>query len=116
MSQGKLNYYLIKINRVIVWILLILMIVFIVTGYGLTRPNLIYSWTGGQINYEFSDFLHSNLDVPLIILFFIHVLIEVKFSLMRWGIKNHKLLNLLILVLGIISITIILYINSSPTI
>ena len=53
MSQRKtLNYYLMKINRLIVWILLPLMIVFFVTGYGLTKPNTIHSLTGGVLNYK----------------------------------------------------------------
>jgi len=102
-----------KTNRLIVWILLPLMIVFIVTGYGLTKPNTIHSLTGGVLNYKTALYLHTLLDVPLLFLLAIHVIIEIKFSLMRWGFKNQKLLNLLILILGLICAILIIYVDQA---
>ena len=116
MSPRKIsNYYLMKINRVIVWVLLFFMILLIVTGYGLTKPNLIYSLTGGIIDYRTAFNLHTLLDVPLLILLLIHVVIEIKFSLMRWGFKNQKLLNLLMLMLGSICLILIVYVEAAST-
>ncbi len=107
------NYYLMKTNRAIVWVLLFFMILLIITGYGLTKPNLMYSLTGGLVDYWTAAYFHALLDVPLIILLLIHVTIEIKFSLMRWGFKNQKLLNSLLLMLGSISLLLILYIESA---
>ena len=100
-----------KINRAIVWVLLSFMILLIVTGYGLTKPNLIYSLTGGLVDYWAALHLHTLLDVPLLILLLIHVIIEIKFSLMRWGFKKQKLLNLLMFMLGSICLILILYVD-----
>ena len=100
-QKRTLNYYVMKINRIVVWVLLALMIIYIITGYGLTKPNLIYLLTGGIIDYRVAIFLHNTLDVPLFIFLFVHVVIEIKFSLMRWGFKNQKLLNLLMAMLGL---------------
>ena len=102
-----------KMNRAIVWVLLFFMILLIVTGYGLTKPNLIYSLTGGLVDYWAALRLHTLLDVPLLILLLIHVIIEIKFSLMRWGFKNQKLLNLLMFVLGSICLILILYVDGA---
>ena len=114
MSPRKtLNYYLMKTNRLIVWILLPLMIVFILTGYGLTKPNTIRSLTGGVLNYKTALYLHTLLDVPLFFLLAIHVIIEIKFSLMRWGFENQKLQNLLILILGSICAILIIYVDQA---
>ena len=107
------NYYLMKINRKVVWVLLFFMILLIVTGYGLTKPNLIYSLTGGIINYWTAAYLHTLLDVPFSILLLIHVIIEIKFSLMRLGFKNQKLMNLLTLMLGSICLVLILYVDAA---
>ncbi len=107
------NYYLMKINRKIVWVLLFFMILLIVTGYGLTKPNLIYSLTGGIINFQTASYLHRLLDLPLMILLLIHVIIEIKFSLMRWGFKNQKLLNLLMLMLVSICLILIIYVEGA---
>ena len=112
MSPRKtLNYYLMKVNRVVGWLLLLFMVMFIVSGYGLTKPSLIRSLTFGRINYQTALFIHSSLDVPLLILLLIHAIIEMKFSLMRWGVKNQKLLNLLMLIVGSICLILITYVK-----
>ena len=116
MSPKKiLNYYLMRINRIIVWFLLFFMILLIVTGYALTKPNLIHSLTGGIIDYRTAFDLHTLLDVPLLILLLIHVIIELKFSLIRWGFKNKKLLNSLMLTLGFICLILVFYIEVAST-
>ena len=114
MPQGKnFNYYLMKANRIIVWILLFFMILFIVSGYGLTKPNLIHFLTFGLIEYSTAFQIHRLLDVPLLVFLLIHVIIEAKFSLIRWGFKNQRLLNFLLFVLGLISVILILYVDGA---
>ena len=107
------NHYLLKINRTIVWILLFFMILLLITGYGLTKPKLIESLTGGLVDYWTALRLHTLLDVPLMILLLIHVMVEVRFSLMRWGFKNQKLLNLLVFMLGATCSILILYVDGA---
>ena len=100
-----------KANRVVVWVLLLFMILLIVTGYALTKPALIISLTGGILDYQTAFYLHTLLDVPLFVLLLLHVIIEIKFSFMRWGFKNQKLLNLLMLALGFVFLVLIFYVD-----
>ena len=109
--RKPLNYYIIKLNRALVWILLLLMILLVITGYALTKPNLINYLTGGVIDYRNAVYLHTLLDLPLLIFLLVHVIIEIKFSLIRWGFKSRKLLNLLMLLLGSVTLIIILYVD-----
>jgi len=102
-----------KLNRAIVWVLLFFMILLIISGYGLTKPNLIYSLTGGIIDHWTAAYLHTLLDVPLSLLLLLHVAIEIRFSLTRWGFKNKKLLNLLMLMLGSILLILIIYVEGA---
>jgi hypothetical protein len=104
-----------KANRVIVWILLLFMLMLIISGYGLTKPSLIRFLSGGWIDYHTALLIHTSLDTPLLILLLTHVLIEMKFALMRWGIKNQKLLNLLMLTLGSICLMLIIYVKLAET-
>jgi hypothetical protein len=100
-----------KVNRVVVWVLLLFMILLIMTGYGLTKPTLIHSLTGGILNYQIAFYLHTLLDVPLLVLLLLHVIIEIKFSFLRWGFKNQKLLDLLMLMLGSICLILVVYVD-----
>jgi hypothetical protein len=114
-TEKTFNYYLMKANRVIVWILLLLVLMLIISGYGLTKPSLIRSFTGGMIDYQTALFIHTSLDAPFLILLLIHVVIEIRFSLMRWGVKNQKLLNLLMLILVLICLILIIYVKLAKT-
>ncbi|UCG45339.1 MAG: hypothetical protein JSV58_00735 [Candidatus Bathyarchaeota archaeon] len=100
-----------KLNRIMVWLLLLLMILLVITGYGLTKPNLVSSFTGGWIDYWTAQYLHTLLDLPLLLLLLVHVIIEIKFSFMRWGFKSRNLLKALMLSLGVICTILILYIE-----
>ena len=110
--RKPLDYYLIKLNRIFVWFLLLFMILLVITGYALAKPGLISYLTGGLINYQNAAYLHTLLDVPLLIFLLVHVVIEVKFSLTRWGFKSRGLLNLLMLLLGAVVLVAILYVDS----
>lgn len=112
-SDRQLNAYLLKVNRAIVWLLLALMIALMVTGYGLTKPTLVRTLTLGLVDYQAASQLHSLLDAPLSILLVVHVLIEVKFTLVRWGFTHRRLLNLLVALLATISLVFIVYLEGA---
>jgi hypothetical protein len=107
----SVGYYVLKVNRVIVWILLALMVILIISGYGLTKPTLINSLTFGLVDHQTAFDLHSWLDLPLFVLLAIHVLIEVRVSLVRWGFRHRRLLNVLLLLLGSVCLLFIFYIE-----
>ena len=82
------NYQLLKGNRTVVWILLSFMILLLVTGYGLMKPNLIDSRTGDLVDYWTALRLHTLLDVPLMIFFLIHVMVENQVFVDALGIQE----------------------------
>ena len=114
-KQRTLNQNLLKFNRLIVWILLILIVLVAVSGYGLTKPRLISSLSGGLIDYDIAYTLHMQLDFYLLIMLLFHVAIEIRFSLIRWGFKHRKLLNILILVLIIESLALLIFVEYMVT-
>jgi hypothetical protein len=100
--------YLIKFNRVLVWLTLVLFIVFIISGYGVTNPELIRELTGGVFTRAISLNLHLKLAFPVLALLTIHVLIGAKSALTRWGVKQGRLLNVFLILLGIFAVTLLL--------
>ncbi len=100
----KLNRYLIQINRLSVWILFALMIIFVVTGYSMAfhvvmRPSV-------------ARYPHSSLKELLVFFFLVHALISTKFTMMRvmnrWEAHHGRMVDISLLLLGIpASITIL---------
>lgn len=100
--MGKTStIYLLKVNRILVWFLLVFLAIFVTTGYGITNPNLVSALTGGFMDLSWSLNLHKTLDLPLMALLLIHILIELRFTLARWGIRNEKALNILLVAIGL---------------
>lgn len=106
------NYYILKFDRTITWILLALLIIFVITGYGIVNPQLINELTGGILTRSLSLYLHATLDVPLLVLLMLHVLIQLRFTLIRWRVKDGILLNSFIVMLGTFSTILILLMDA----
>jgi Ni,Fe-hydrogenase I cytochrome b subunit len=58
-------------------LLTIVIIIFIVTGFGISNYQIIESLTGGTLSKLTSFQIHSNLIIPLIILLIFHIFITV---------------------------------------
>jgi len=100
-AMGKTSkYYLLKLNRVFVWVCFFLLIIFVLSGYGIANPELVEALTGGIVTRMSAIYLHRILDMPLLALLMTHILIELKFALARWGVKDGKLLNVFLIILG----------------
>lgn len=98
----ELNILLKRIDRTVVWFLLTLFLVFMVSGYMITR---------GFLDRYYGLLLHTELDLPIMIVFAVHVMINIRFFLIRKGIKEDRGLNLFSLMIGSILFLFILYLD-----
>jgi hypothetical protein len=87
-------------NRLLVWPTLVLFILLAVSGYGTLNPGLVSELTGGLFTHLFSLRLHTTLVLPTLTLLMIHVLIAIRATLTRWGIRTGKLLDAFLVLLG----------------
>jgi hypothetical protein len=79
----------------------VLFIVFAISGFGITNPRMTSELTGGLFKPSVSLYLHLNLAAPVLILLMIHVLIGLKTALARWGVEEGRLLNVVLIALGL---------------
>jgi cytochrome b subunit of formate dehydrogenase len=104
MEQTKKDH-LQRFNRLLVWPTLILFILLAISGYGILNPRLINELTGGLLNHPLSLYLHTTLILPTLTLIMIHVLIAIRSTLIRWGIREDRLLDAFVLLLGAFVLT-----------
>jgi len=84
------NWYLLKIQRISGIILLILIILFFVSGYGMTRQ---------MIDSVLAKILHEKiLPIPFVFFLLLHISFCLKRWLLRW-IKDEKWLNIYLIIL-----------------
>jgi hypothetical protein len=89
----KVGRILVKVNRISAWLLLILMIIFIVSGYAW--------WNRVLLSLQLARYLHTELDLLLVFFFLVHVLISARFTLARWKVGNRRLVDILLLATGL---------------
>ena len=71
------------------------MIIFLISGY---------AWNNGiLLPLRQSKHMHTELDLYLVFFFLVHVLISTKFTLARWRVGHEKLVNLLLIAIGVLS-------------
>jgi hypothetical protein len=88
-------------NRLLVCPTVVLLIILVISGFGITNPRTTSELTGGVFSQSVSLYWHLNLAVPVLILLMIHVLIALKTALARWGVEEAGLLNVVLIALGL---------------
>lgn len=89
-----------RFNRLLVWPTLVLFIFLAISGYGTLNPGLVSELTGGLFTHASSLYLHTTLVLPALTLLMIHILIAIRSTLTRWGIREGKLLDAFLVLLG----------------
>jgi len=100
MGKAEENH-LQRFNRLLVWPTLVLFILLAISGYGISNPGLISELTGGLFSHQKSLLqLHETLVLPTLTLLMVHVLIGMRSALTRWGIREGRLLDAFLVLLG----------------
>ena len=81
MAKKRPKFYLVMLNRLAAWLLLVVMIIYIFSGFALCGTLGFNRW----IATDRALAVHRNLAWPLVVLFLVHAGISVYFALRRWG-------------------------------
>jgi len=65
------NQRLVKVT--IHWLLTVVIIVYLITGFGITEYRIVEPLTFGLLTKGLAHKIHMNLEIPLIILLILHI-------------------------------------------
>ncbi|MFH1064328.1 MAG: hypothetical protein V1729_04570 [Candidatus Woesearchaeota archaeon] len=102
-------YPLAKFNRACAWSLLVLITIYFISGFGITKAGMISAASIGLIHKITSFRLHTYLVLPLAFAFLCHTLISIRFAMIRWNVKNKILLNYVTASMGILLFALVVY-------
>jgi Ni,Fe-hydrogenase I cytochrome b subunit len=55
------------------WLLTVVVIIYIITGFGITEYRIVESLTFGLLTKNVAQRIHINLDIPFIVLLVLHI-------------------------------------------
>ena len=61
------------LNRTIHWVLTVVVIIYLITGFGITEYRIVESLTFGLLTKSLAHEIHINLEIPFIILLVSHI-------------------------------------------
>jgi len=81
MTAKTLHYYLIKTARLTGWLLFVLVLLYIVTGFAICGEYRVSEWIDAQSALA----VHKLFEWPLVVIFLAHSLVTIYFAMRRWG-------------------------------
>ena len=60
-------------KRTIHWLLTVLVIIYLITGFGITEYRIVESLTFGLLTKSLAQKIHISLEIPFIILLILHI-------------------------------------------
>ncbi|MBW2971447.1 hypothetical protein KY359_00275 [Candidatus Woesearchaeota archaeon] len=100
-----IEHFVRKLGRFCAWAIIVLMFIYFISGWGMTKSSMIYNLTGGLLDRGASARLHNYLILPMAFAFLCHTLVAIRFAMIRWNIqteKNEKTLNYVFLGVGVV--------------
>jgi hypothetical protein len=79
----RLEGLFLRLDHLSAWISAAVLFLYVLSGYGLTRPDSVARWTGGLMTQDLAYTLHNNLYIPLVIFFVLHTGMSLRRALFR---------------------------------
>jgi len=61
------------VRRTIYWLLTVVVIIYLLTGFGITQYRIVEPLTFGLLTKNLAHRIHMNLEIPFIILVVLHI-------------------------------------------
>ena len=61
------------IKKIIHWLLTVVVIIYLITGFGITEYRIVEPLTFGLLTKNLAHKIHINLEIPFIILLILHI-------------------------------------------
>lgn len=110
-KTGNAKVWLKKLSRGSAWALLIVIIILLVSGWGITQTGVIYSITFGLIDRGLADSIHRAANIPLVIFFLVHVMTNIKLATLSKRLYLEWIINGILIAVGIGLLIIVVYLE-----
>ena len=82
-ARRSAEWVLTRVDRYAAWFSALLLFLYFVSGFGMTKPDLIPRMTGGLISWRVAYDMHNTLHIPLLVVFTFHTFTGLRRALTR---------------------------------
>lgn len=110
MNNQKLKY----LSKITAWVLLALIIVELVSGWGITRTEIIYRASLGIIDRGLANTIHRDIGIPMSAVLLTHILANIKLNLLPKSWRTRRAVNPMLIGVGIGLLALAIYMQQYP--
>jgi hypothetical protein len=92
------------VARVSAWLLLTAIIISVVSGWGITRTEVIYNLSFGIVDRGIANSIHRGTQIPMVAIFLVHVLVNIRIIFSRSTGKKRLVIDAVLIAMGIIAL------------
>ncbi len=92
------------IARISAWLLLLAIAVSVFSGWGITRTGVIYTVSFGLIDRGTANAIHRGTQIPMVAIFLIHVLVNVKIMATSSSRVKNAVVNGILITVGLLAL------------
>ena len=100
-----------RLSRISAWLLLATIAVLVVSGWGITRTDIIYKASFHLIDRAVADTIHRASNLPLMFFFLSHVLINIRLLLTGKKTKQNWFIDGGLIVVGLALMGVFVYVE-----
>lgn len=82
-TRRGLEQALARLDRYAAWLSAALLFLYFVSGFGMTKPDLVSTMTGGLVSWRVAYDMHNVLHIPLVFVFTFHTFTGLRRALLR---------------------------------
>ena len=79
----RIEWLLARLDNVAAWLSAAVLFLYVMSGYGLTRPESTVRLTAGIMSPELAYTIHNHLYIPLLVVFVFHTMMGLRRVLIR---------------------------------
>lgn len=95
--------------RISAWLLLAAVVILVVSGWGITKTEIIYKASFGLIDRKIANSIHRATNIPLTVLFLSHVLLNIRLAIRRTNQRRLWLINSTLIIIGLLLLAVVIY-------
>jgi hypothetical protein len=100
-----------RLARISAWLLLLCVVILILSGWGTTHTEIIYKATFGLIDRRLANSIHRATNIPIVVFFLSHVLINIRLNLSQKTSRTFWLTNSILILVGLVVLALVLYVE-----
>jgi len=82
-TRRSIERILLHLDRTAAWLSAGLLFLYFLSGFGMTKPDLVATMTGGLFSWRVAYDIHNTLHIPLVIVFTFHTFTGLRRALLR---------------------------------